>query len=285
MDFLSKLERKFGKYAIPNLMRYIIIGQVIVFFSVLLSTFTQGSGGLVSLFYFDPNLIIRGQIWRLFTFVFIPNTFTVIWFIFGVLLYYSIGNTLEQVWGSFRFNIYYLLGIIFNMLGLLFVQLIFFPNTGSYIYALHSTSITTYLNLSLFLAYAALFPNVEFLLYGILPIKVKYLAFFDIALLLFSFIQGDFASRVLIIVSILNFLLFFGKQLLDKRPTQTQKNFRAAQKRELKQGPPIQVAFHKCTVCGKTELTDPDMEFRYCSKCNGNYEYCMDHLHNHEHIE
>lgn len=282
MNFLNKLERKFGKFAISNLMLYIMMGQAIV----LLITLLTGSYSLLNLIYFDPLLIIKGQIWRLVSFVFIPNTFSMIYFLFAAFLYYSIGSTLERSWGEFKFNLYYLSGMIFNMLGLLIIQLIFYKGDylGNLFYFGSATSITMYLNLSLFLAYAALYPDVQFLLYMIIPVKVKYLAFIDILLLAYQFINGDLSSRVLIVLSLLNFLIFFGSSLLHSRPTSTQKQFKA-QKKELKQGPPIRVAFHKCSICGKTELTDPDMEFRYCSKCNGNHEYCMDHLHTHEHIQ
>lgn len=282
MNFLNKLERKFGRFAISNLMLYIMMGQAIVLF---FSMFTN-STALVDFIYFNPLLIIKGQIWRLVSFVFIPNTFSPIFFLFAAFLYYSIGGALERTWGEFKFNMYYLLGMIFNMLGLTIVQLIFFrpEYIGNAFYASTFSSITIYLNLSLFLAYAALYPDVQFLLYMIIPVKVKYLAFIDILLLAYRFITGGLSDRVLVVMSLLNFLLFFGGKLLRNRPTATQRQFKA-QQRELKQGPPIKVAFHKCTVCGKTELTDPDMEFRYCSKCNGNYEYCMDHLHNHEHIQ
>ncbi len=279
MNFLDKMQRKYGRFAISNLMLYIMLGQTFIFFSTLL----LGSG-LINLLYFDPLLIIRGQIWRLVSFVFIPNTFHPIFFLFAAFLYYSIGSNLERTWGSFKFNMYYLLGMIFNMLGLLFVQLIFYPNTGHFFYASMGTNITFYLNLSLFLAFAALYPDVEFLLYGILPVKVKYLAAIDVIFLAYSFFTGGLGNSVLIVLSLLNFFVFFSGTLLNKRPTATQRQFKA-QKRELQSGPPIKVAFHKCTVCGKTELTDPDMEFRYCSKCNGNHEYCMEHLHQHTHIE
>lgn len=281
MNFLDKLQRKYGKFAITNLMLYIMIGQTIVlFYSLLLDT------SLLNLLYFNPLLIMRGQIWRLFTFVFIPNTTSPIFFLFAAFLYYSIGSALEHTWGTFKFNVYYLLGMIFNMLGLLIVQLIFYrDDVSAYTFYLSTySSITVYLNLSLFLAYAVLYPEVQFLLYGILPVKVKYLAAIDVIFLAYEFISGTMGNRVLVIVSLLNFLLFFGSKLRNSRPTTTQKQFKV-QQRELKQGPPIKVAFHKCSVCGKTELTDPDMEFRYCSKCNGNHEYCMDHLHNHTHIE
>ena len=285
MNFLNKLERKFGRYAISNLMAYIIAGQAIIF---LLANLIGSS--VLDWIYFNPLLIMKGQIWRLVTFIFIPNSFNPIWFLFGCFLYYSIGSALEQTWGAFKFNIYYLCGMIFNMLAIFIVQLLFFPTQEAafYVYQITSTNITYYLNLSLFLAYAVLFPDIRLLLYGIIPMKIKYLAVFDVALLTLDFINGGLPDRILIIVSLLNFFVFFGPALLGKRPytTSTQRNFRAAKKQQervLKQGDPIKVAFHKCTVCGKTELTDPDMEFRYCSKCNGNYEYCMDHLHNHEH--
>lgn len=278
MNFLDKLERKFGKFAIPNLMLYIMSGQAIVFLLNLLGIYLP-----TAILCFDPLLIMKGQVWRLFTFVFIPNSNSIIFFLFAAFLYYSIGSALESAWGTFKFNVYYLLGMIFNMLGLVILQL-FFPLSSAFYFS-YAPTITLYLNLSLFLAYAALYPEVQFLLYGLLPVKVKYLAFIDILFLASDFIRGGIGNRMLIIVSLLNFFLFFGGKLLNHRPTATQKQFRAAQKRELKSGPPIKVAFHKCTVCGKTELTDPDMEFRYCSKCNGNYEYCMDHLHNHEHIQ
>ena len=268
MNFLDKLERKFGRFCIPNLMLYIMIGNAAVFFLDGLMGM-----GISSLIYFDPAYIIRGQVWRIFTWIFIPSSTSPIWFLFFVLLYYSIGRELEYQWGSFKFNVYYLLGMIFSIVA-------FFIGGSNFIITAH------YINLSLFLAYAALFPNRQFLLYGIIPIKVKYLAALDVALLVASFVQGDGGVKLMIVVSLLNFVLFFGPMLLNGgrgRQTKTQKQF-AKQKKQMNKGGEIkQVAFHKCVVCGKTELTDPEAEFRYCSKCNGNYEYCMDHLHNHEH--
>ncbi|WP_054741947.1 rhomboid family intramembrane serine protease [Cellulosilyticum ruminicola] len=268
MDFLDKLSRKYGKYAIRDLMKYIIIGNGIIF---LLEMITRIR--ISQLLSFDLNAILHGQIWRIITFVFIPDVTNIIFFFFMAYLYYSIGAALEDAWGTFKFNVYYFSGALFTMIGSSIFTLI----TG---YSVETSAY--YINLSLFLAYATLFPNVEFLLFYILPVKVKYLAFLDVAVLALSFIGTDLGTRILIAISLLNFLIFFGKFIKGAKPTATQKNFRK-QKRELKKGDPIQVAFHKCSVCGKTELTDPDMDFRYCSSCNGNYEYCMDHLKNHEH--
>ena len=264
MNFLNKLERKYGRFSIPNLMLFIIMGNIIVY----IAQFLLGLP-IIEWIYFDPAYIMQGQIWRIISWIFIPISSSPIWFIFAILLYYSIGRELEYQWGTFKFNVYYLLGIIFNIIA-------FFISGGNMIIT------ATYMNLSLFLAYAVLFPDVQFALYGIIPIKVKYLAALDIAFLLVNLIRGTTSTRILIIVSLLNFLLFFGSTLMRGRRTSTQKQFKK-HKRELKQGAPIKVAFHKCAVCGKTELTDPEAEFRYCSSCNGNYEYCMEHLHNHEH--
>ncbi len=275
MNFLDKLERKFGRYCISNLMLYIIIGNVIAYFGVVLFRIP-----IINWIFFHPALIMQGQIWRIITWIFIPLYDNPIWFLFFVLLYYSIGRELEYQWGTFKFNLYYLSGIIFSIIAYFIAQL-FYPVPELYFNIITAT----YINLSLFLAYAALFPNMKFLLYGIIPLKVKYLAALDLAYLIVDLIRGDVGTRLLIIVSLLNFVLFFGSILLRggrTHRTATQKQFKK-QKRELKQGDPIKVAFHKCSVCGKTEVSDPDAEFRYCSKCNGNYEYCMDHLHNHEH--
>lgn len=273
MNFLDKLERKYRKYAINDLMKYIIIGNGVIF---LLDMITQIS--ISSLLSFDLNAILHGQIWRLVTFVFIPEPTNLLFFVFMLYLYYSIGAALEHAWGTFKFNVYYFSGALFTMLASSIFTLI----TG---YSVPATA--HYINLSLFLAYATLFPNVEFLIMYILPVKVKYLAYLDVALLVYTFATSGstpwgIGQKILIAVSLLNFLLFFGSRIKGSKPTATQKDFRKA-KRELQKGDPIHVAFHKCTVCGKTELTDPDMEFRYCSSCNGNYEYCMDHLKNHEH--
>ena len=272
MNFLDKLERRFGKYSIPNLMLYIMIGHVTTYLLYLVS-----GENFIRYLYFDIYAIFKGQIWRLFTHIFIPSA-TGIYLLFAVLLYYSIGQSLESAWGTFRFNLYYFSGALFNMIGLTIFQLI---SGTAYI------STTIYLNLTLFLAFAVLYPDLQFLFMMLIPIKAKYLAFIDALFLGFSFLTGNLLIKIFIGFSMLNFLLFFGSKLRSNAPrqTRTQKQFNNYAKRELKQGDPIKVAFHKCSVCGKTELTDPDMEFRYCSKCNGNYEYCMEHLHNHEHIK
>ncbi len=266
MNFLNKLERKYGKYAINNLMLYILCGNAFVFLFYYLT-----SGSILYFITFDFNAIMRGEIWRLVSFLFIPNTFDMIWFIFSAFLYYSIGMQLENTWGVFKFNVYYFTGAILTM-----IASALFNNPGT----------TLYINLSLFLAYATLFPNVQFRLYFFIPVKVKYLAYLNVAFLLFRFFTGGLGTKALITISLLNYFLFFGLPLLKGGSTQTQQQFNK-QKRVLQKNSgssTIRVAFHKCHVCGKTEVSNPDMEFRYCSSCNGNFEYCMDHIRDHTHV-
>ena len=279
MDFLDKLERKFGKFSIPRLMMYICGGQALLF---CLQFVVGGFGQMCNLFCFDIDRILHGQIWRIFTFVFIPNSNSIFFLLFSILLYYSIGNALEYTWGTFKFNVYYFTGVIFNVVAIsVYAYLMGVNETIRYgIFLSYSIKITYYLNLSLFLAYATLYPDQEFSLYGIIPIKVKYLALLDIALLLFDFLQQGTAGKVLLIVSLANYFLFFWAPLFKRKQTKTQKQFRRNMNKGVKKpGEVTRIAFHKCYVCGKTELTDPDMDFRYSTDSNGEtHEYCMDHL-------
>ncbi len=153
---LNKLERKFGKFAIPNLMTIIIFGMALVY---LINFFTnpEYAFNLSSLIYFDKELILHGQVWRVLTFIFEPPDSSPLWIIFALYLYWVIGSALEQNWGSFRFNVYYLVG----MIGTIISGLI----TG------YATN--TYLNLSLFLAFAMLYPNFQLMLFFIIPVKIK----------------------------------------------------------------------------------------------------------------
>ena len=208
MDWLSKLERRFGKYAIPNLMYYIIIMYAGGFILQLINP---------SFYYqylsLDASAILHGQIWRIITFMIQPPSTSVIFIIFALYLYYMIGTQLERAWGAFRFNVYFFAGILFHVLAAILVYLI----TGI------SLPIDTwYLNMSLFFAFAALYPNVQFLLFFVIPVKVKWLALLDGAYFLYTVILaflpsyggGIFviiykANAVAAVVSILNFIIFF----------------------------------------------------------------------------
>lgn len=273
MQWLYKLEKKFGKYAIPNLMLYILSLQAIVFLAVNLL-----GPNILNALIFDKDLILSGQVWRLITFIFVPDDFNPLWFILMLFIYYSISNQIERIIGSFNFNVFYFSSIIATIL-------------VCFIFDIRLLSLAYYINLSLFIAFATLMPNATFYLYFFIPFKAKYLLVFYFVILGMQMLTGGLPTIALICSSLLGYFIFFGypalkHQSLRRKGLAGQKQFKAA-KRELdkEQRAPIQVAFHKCHVCGKTELDDPDMEFRYCSKCNGNYEYCMDHLRNHEHIQ
>ena len=285
MKFMNKLERKFGKYAIKNLMLYIIGLYALGFFIELLTTnvYTQ----YLSL---NMEMIFKGQIWRLVTFTIAPpQTSSPIFIIFSLYLYYIIGINLERVWGAFRFNFYFFMGVIFQILAALIIYL----STG------YSLGLTTYyLNMSLFLAFAAVFPDMQLLLFFIIPIKMKWLGILDGALLLFNVIRYTYfaitvpihaysviywAMAVSIIVSLLNFIIFFALtrdyNRINPKEIQRKKKFKAETNRENGR------LVHKCAVCGRTSVDYPELTFRYCSKCDGNYEYCNEHIFTHEHVK
>ena len=272
------------RFGIPNLMKYIVFGNVAVF---LLDLFSQGTFSEIIAFY--PSLILKGQIWRLVTFVFVPMNLGSIWFIFSTMLYFFLGNTLERQWGTARFSLFYLLGVVLNIL----VGFVLYFALGQP-YALQSANMY-YVNMSMFFAFATLYPDTRFLVYFIIPIKVKWLAWLDAAL--FAFDIGYYLSAgapvlaLLPVVGILNYLIFFwddlmgllhrGRDRAAHRVNPQTINFKKAQKDvQSRKG-----YLHKCAVCGITDADDPNMEFRYCSKCNGYYCYCMDHINNHVHVQ
>lgn len=289
-NWLSKLERKFGRYAVPNLMYYIIILYAAGFILNILNPDFYYQ--FLSL---DARAVLHGQIWRVVTFIIQPPSGSAVFIVFALYLYYMIGQQLEQAWGPFRFNLYFFSGMLFHVIAALLAYVI----TGVVL-----PLSVWYLNMSLFFAFAALYPDVQFLVFFVIPVKVKYLALLDGLYFAYAVLQAFLpayggnalfgiyykANAVGAVVSILNFLIFFlgsrnmrpysPKQM--KRKREFQKNIRKAQR-------PVQMypngARHRCAVCGRTELDDPNLEFRYCSKCSGNHEYCQDHLFTHTHIK
>ena len=289
MKWLNKLERKFGKHAIPNLMFYVVILYAVGFIFELIAP--EFYYNFLSL---DMSAVFRGQIWRLVTFIIQPPATNLLFVIFTLYLYYMIGRQLELVWGSFRFNVYYFMGVLFHIVGAILA------------YALFEVSLpmgTYYLNMSLFFAYAAIYPNQQFYLMGLIPVKVKWLAWIDAAYFGYTILQAFLpayggnelygwyfkASALEAFVSILNFLVFFMMTRNMRRFSPKEIKRKQTYRREVQQGRQeaqhANGAKHRCHVCGRTELDDENLEFRYCSKCNGNYEYCQDHLFTHEHVK
>lgn len=274
--WMDKLERKFGRYAVRNLTMYLMICYAVGF--VLSYMMPQ----ILSYFTLEIGLILQGQIWRLVSWVIIPPQTNLIFLLFMLLLYYSLGTTLEKIWGAFRYNVYIFSGMIFTIIGAVIVYLL----TGGVI-GLGAMFSTYYINLSIFLACAALMPNLQLYLYGLIPVKMKWLAYLDVALLLIDAVRGGWIVRIIILASLLNFIIFFfcNRNMQPYRPKEIARKTKF--QREI-QRPARRYeggARHKCAVCGRTELDDPNLEFRYCSKCKGNYEYCQDHLFTHEHVK
>ena len=284
MKFLNQLERKFGRYAISDLMKYVLIlygvGTAIGFFAPALYW------RYLSL---DFSMIARGQIWRLVTFIMQPYSINgqplnIIFFAIEVYLYLMIGRGLEQAWGRFRFNLYFLSGILFNILAGLMIHFVF-----QMVYPVG----LTYILQSMFLAFAVLYPDIQLLLWFVIPVKIKWLGYlYGIILgynIISQFLEGTSTGYVLgiaILISVANFLLFF----LWSRKSQMISPAHARRRRAMKRaargmsnssGEPR----HRCAICGRTEQDNPDLQFRFCSKCEGNYEYCNDHLFTHTHVK
>ena len=191
---MERLERKFGKYAIKNLMLHITILNAIMY--VVAYVFRQNE--ILSYLVLNPDLVVKGQIWRIFTFVMVPPATSIFWIVFVLYFYYFIGTGLQSAWGDFKFNVYYFLGVLL---------------TAAVSMVSGVTVDGTFLNLSLFFGFATLYPNMQVLLFFILPIKIKYLAYVYALSNLYFFITGSNAVRVVIIGSLLNFFIFFGKSL------------------------------------------------------------------------
>lgn len=284
MNFLNKMERKIGKYAIPNLMIYLIAAYCIGF---VIYTVNPNFMLMLTL---SPYHILHGQVWRLITWILMPTDTRVFSLLIMALLYYQLGSALERSWGTFRFNVYIFGGMLFTVIGAFILYGIYAAaGTGSLetISLISSLTFTTnYINLTIFLALAVMYPEMQILLFFIIPVKMKWMAVVYAVLIAINLILTSWGGRIAIIMSILNFLIFFLSTRNYRRVSPKEihrKQVFKAQMREPRRG--SMVTKHKCAVCGRTELDDPNLEFRFCSKCDGNYEYCQDHLFTHQHIK
>ena len=281
MNWLDKLERKFGRFAIPNLTVYLLAGYVIGFGIMYLMP------DMIGYLTLEPALILRGQVWRIISWVLIPPTTNVISLVFLVLLYYSLGTALESTWGSFRYNVYIFSGLLFTVIAEFGLYAYFRFRYGVEMpLSMIGLVSTNYITMSIFLAFAAIYPDMEVLLYFILPIKMKWMALVYVVMAGYSFFRGGLMTKVAIGASLLNFIIFFLSSRNMKRFGPREQARKARFKRQ--SAPHMKYsngAKHRCAVCGRTELDDPCLEFRFCSKCNGNYEYCQDHLFTHEHVK
>jgi hypothetical protein len=216
-----------------------------------------------------------------------------------LFFYYSVGTSLERTWGTFYYNVYLFMGMLFTVIGSFIIMGIsYIPSSGynammqmygvSSFFTLISMNFSTYyINMSIFLAYAATFPDMQVLLMFIIPIKVKWMGIAYAVLLVVEFFQYGLIGRIVIVASLLNFVVFFlltrKSMLIRMSPKQVKR--RHDYKKEVKKARPMSIAKHKCAVCGRNSEDNPEAEFRFCSKCNGNYEYCQEHLFTHTHVK
>lgn len=285
MKFIDKLERKFGRFGIPNLTIYMIVCYVIGYALMIVNP------GILNWLSLEPAYILRGQVWRLVTWVlYPPSTSGVLWFAIAVLFfYYPIGTSLERTIGTFKYTLYILSGVIFTILG---AFILYFLLGGNVLVG--NVFSTYYISLSTFLAYAMCYPDMQVLLMFIIPVKMKWMAIFYVVIVVYEMIQyimaGAWYLVIPIVASLLNFIIFyFGTKDFSRynpKEVHRRNEFRRAMEPQgrMKSGSGS-VTKHKCAICGHTELDDPNLEFRFCSRCNGNYEYCQDHLFTHTHVK
>ena len=316
-NFLSKMERKFGKYAIRNLPLYLLICYA---FGYLMNLFKPEWIYIVNL---NPYAILHGQVWRLFTWILVPEETQIFFIIIVLYFYYSIGRQLERTWGSFLFNVYFFSGFILTIIGAFLMYLYFhtfgaswaaamegpaavmlqsitkvstaempYLLGGNWFYAYVASFFSTYyINLSIFLAFAITYPEMKVYLFFVIPIKVKFMGIVYVVLLGVSVFQGFFygglsyglLTLVSIGASLINTLLFF--LYTRKGRVKSPKEIKRQRDYKVKMKAAEQPTHHKCAICGQTEESNPGMAFRYCSKCKGNYEYCSEHLFTHKHVE
>lgn len=288
---MKNLRRKFELYCyqnrnkgIPNLMLYIVLGTAVVY----VMSRMYGNAFLYYLLCFDRGSILQGQVWRLITYPLTYSAGNLLLTAVSLFCYYSLGRAMENIWGTLRFNLYYLSGVV-----MMDVYCLLFGGQADVIY----------LNLSLFLAYATLFPDAHFLLFFIIPVKAWIFALVDLVFVVIGLVSYPFPYNLFSVVSLANYFLFFGKDVLNVIPmswrTNASRLFRKkpqtvrkakiiqfdAGSYEASHATPKAPYTHKCTVCGRTDVSNPELEFRYCSKCKGYYCYCQDHINNHVHIQ
>ena len=285
MNYLNKLERKFGRYAISNLMIWLIGAYCIGFLLYMVNP------GFFSYLTLSPYHILHGQVWRLVTWILVPNSTNLFSLLIMSMLYYQLGTALERTWGTFRFNVYIFGGLFFTIIGAFLIYAVQYFMYGGSVAAMYSLLYsagfnTSYINLSIFLAFAVMYPNMQLLLMFIIPVKMKWMAVIYAVIMIYNCIQAEWSGRMTIIMSLLNFLIFFlstrNYRSISPKEIHRKQKFRSAMQEPKNRGA---IYKHKCAICGRTELDDPTLSFRFCSKCEGNYEYCQEHLFTHQHIK
>lgn len=276
-NWFEYLEKKYARFAIQNLMYYIIVLYGVGFLLNIINP-----GFYLQYLSLNPQAILKGEVWRLITFVIQPPSNSLLWTALALYVYYMIGTNLERTMGAFRFNLYFFFGLFLHILACILIYLV----TGQVLLLG-----IWYLNLSLFLLFAAFYPDTKFLLFFIFPVSAKYMALIDGFYFALAIVQGilgrgSISNAVAAAVSLLNFFLFFLQLRRGRGISRKDKKRRTLYQKQLQNHKVYEDgARHKCFVCGRTDVTNPELDFRYCSKCQGNREYCQDHLFTHIHNE
>ena len=295
MPWFYNMEQKYGKYAIRNLTLYIIVCYALGYFL----QFASSVSPLVALIYnhltLDPYAILHGQIWRLVSWVLVPPGGFGLFTLVMLYCYYSIGGLLERTWGTFRYNVFIFSGLVFTVIGafLLFAIVLVTGYGATDLAAVMSgfsrLFSTSYVSMSIFLAFAITYPDMQMLFMFIIPIKCKVLGIIYVIWMGYEIVSAFYANALygiirLVVIgsSLLNVLLFF---LVTRKNFRTPQQFKRQQEFKKKTMQPKGITRHKCAICGRTEESDPTEEFRFCSKCEGNYEYCSRHLYTHVHVK
>ncbi len=268
------------RFGIPNLMLYIVIGNAAVYLLYMLTGYDMSKLAFLN---FNLSGLLHGEIWRIVTYIFVPDYGGIFWMLVALYFYYWIGSTLERQWGTVKFNFYYFGGVLLTVVGTILASLI----SGQYGLTVSGTA---YINLSMFLAFALLFPDTQVLLFFIIPIKMKWLAIVDGGFFLWGIlaaaIRGSLVGVIVPIFALLNFAVFIYPELHFF--TQRKKFQHARQtvqfKQAVKEHQQQKGYRHKCAVCGRTDTDYPDLQFRYCSKCAGYHCFCEDHIFSHVHF-
>ena len=275
------------RFGIRNLMLYVVIGSAIVW------VFSLVRPEILSYLVFSPYHILRGEVWRLVTFIIYPVS-TGYLALISFYFYYMIGTTLERQWGPGKFTIYFFSGIVLTILYCFLVFFVFRVNLGA---------TASYVYLSMFFAFATLFPEMKVLLFFIIPIKMKWLGIVDALFFLTSIVtnlvNGNWLYALLPVIALLNYLIFCGDWLFRARRAKPRTSFpnfnREAERvrrdpgfkqkiRSIEREQNARPYTRKCEVCGRTDTDFPDLEFRYCSRCAGYHCFCQDHINNHIHF-
>jgi hypothetical protein len=260
---LARLERKLGRFAIERLTLYIVGGMAMVF--ALCIAKPEFAAKLT----LDIAHVKAGEVWRLVTYLFLPPTTSFLWIIFALSLTYFIGSSLEAEWGAFKYNVFYLIG----MVGTTVAAIVSGGAHGNF-----------FLNLSLFLAFATLFPEYEIWLYFILRIRAKWLALFDAAYLVYAFAVGDWSERAAIVAAMLNYTLFFSGHLFAWIRGKNLQAKQAARRASFRSSspPPAQAGGRACAICGARQDDGADIRVCSCDKCGGKpRNLCLAHARNH----